>query len=97
MYHGMVDEKAKGIGLVEFIQAVKQELVRAQQSAGNNPLLKLDDVELEMSIVTTKEVSGGLKFWVIELGGKYDKEQTHKLTVKLAPMGNIPVGLAAQP
>lgn len=97
MHFAMADEKAKGIGLVEFIQAVKQELVRAQQSAGSNPLLKLDDVELEMSVVTTKEASGGLKFWVIELGGKYDKEQTHKLTVKLAPISTTVVGMVAQP
>ena len=80
---------AGGIGLVEFIQAVRQELVRAQQIAGSDPLLKLDDVELEMSVVTTKEASGGLKFWVVELGTKYDKEQTHRVTLKLAPIRDV--------
>ncbi len=54
----MANEKAEGIGLVEFIQAIKQELIRAQRSAGSSPLLKLDDIQLEMSIVTTKESSG---------------------------------------
>ncbi len=83
----MPEVQTEGIGLVEFIGAVKRELVRTHQAAGKNPILELDDVELEMTFVTSKEAEGGIHFWVVDIGGGYSKEQTHTLRVKLAPIG----------
>jgi Trypsin-co-occurring domain 2 len=76
------------IGLAEFLAAIRDELLAAQGKA-TNPILKLEDVEVEISIAATIGADGGIKLWVISLGGKYSKERTHTVKLKLTPLRPI--------
>lgn len=83
----MPDEK---ISLSEMIQTLRSELETAQKNAKDSPLnLKVDSVELELSVAITNSNSGkgGIKFWVIEAGGETKQEEasTHKFKLTLKP------------
>lgn len=78
------------IPLNEMIQTLREELEKAQKNAENSDLkFKLESAEIELSIGVTKTGggSGGIKFWVIEAGGEFSKENaiTHKFTLHLKP------------
>lgn len=75
------------IGIKEFLAAIRSELLSARTDDAGRAILKLSDVELEMSVATTKEADGGIKFWVVEIGGRYSKEKTHTVRLKFTPLG----------
>lgn len=72
------DEREPGLGLADFISALRVELGEAQRRAAKGveePLkLAVDQIELELDIAYTTvkagEVSAGVraKFWVLEFG-----------------------------
>ena len=78
------------IPLSDMIQTLREELEEAQeQSKKSSVKFSLDSVELELSVAVTKTGTGkgGIKFWVIEAGGEYQKENAmiHKFILKLKP------------
>lgn len=78
------------IGLNEMVVALRKELLAAQEEgAGQDLKFKIDEIELELELVTTKdgEVGGGVKFWVYnaEMKGTFGKARTHRLLLKLKP------------
>ena len=50
---------------------------------------KIEDIILELAIVNTKEGGGGFKILVVELGGKFKKEEISKITIKLKPYTSV--------
>ncbi len=71
------------LSLEEFIYQVKRELLEAQkQHEGEQAYLKLQRVELEVSIAANRTGSGKVNIYVAELGAEVAKELTH--VVKLA-------------
>ena len=64
------------IPLSDLIDAVRGELEKAaKQAEGRDLLFEVNDVELDLEIATTgtKEAGGGLKVWVVSIGGKGSK------------------------
>jgi predicted nucleic acid-binding Zn finger protein len=92
-------EETKQIGLAEMLRALRSELLEAQQSvqeSGQPALLNLEDAEVEIKFTVKKGGSGkvgaDVYFFAVELGGKYDTEQVHRLKLKLHPIkGGISV------
>ena len=80
------------IGLAEFIQQVKQELLTAPSDDKNDtPLLGIDSVELELQVTVKKEGGGGVKINVLQFGGgevsgKVSRDDVQKVVVKLSPL-----------
>lgn len=78
------------IGLSEMIVALRSELLKAQTEGIEKDLkFKIEQIELEVELVTTKEGegSGSVKFWVYnaEMKAKVGTERTHRLLLKLKP------------
>lgn len=78
----------KEIGLVEAIEAVRAELTRAVENNVDKDIqFPVDKVELEFHVGVTRGggATGGVRFWVIELGGKasYESESVHTVKVSL--------------
>jgi hypothetical protein len=78
------------IPLAELIAALRHELAQAQtQGQGLSPRLRVEDAEIELQVVLTREkgVDAGVKFWVLnaELKGKYTDAMTQKIKLKLKP------------
>ncbi len=91
-----------GISLAEFIRQVRQDLLNEQYSRqGGAPLVAIQEIEVEVSVVATREAGGGatagLKLTVPGLAeasselageGKLSKANTQTVRVKLNPLLN---------
>ena len=79
------------IGLKEALSALRQELSEAILAAPNEWLrFQVDEVTLQFQVEVerTTEGGGGIKFWVVELGGKHaaTSTTTHTVTIPLKPV-----------
>lgn len=84
--------------LSEVVKELRRELQETMaEGDGKSLRFEVEDLELEMQVVVTKEAStkgtagGGIKFWVVdakasgELAGKYTTSQVQRLKLSLKP------------
>lgn len=77
------------IGLAELIQQVKKELLtQSPDSETDIPIFAVDSVELELQVTVKKEAKGGMKIYVLEMGGGGSRDDLQKVKVKLSPLLN---------
>jgi len=81
-----------GVGLAEAIEAVRSELIAAQQQGHGKPIsftVGKVVVELHGEIKTSGGGGAGAKFWVLNVDAKAERSatSTHKVTVELLPKG----------
>jgi Trypsin-co-occurring domain 2 len=79
------------IELVDAMRALRAEIERAMTEAEEQQL-KFEAMDLKMEfrvgVTHSAEASGGLKFWVLELGGKgaISSETVQTVTLSLKPI-----------
>lgn len=77
------------IGLTQLIEQVKKELLATSPGNENDiPFLSVESVELELQVTVKKEGKGGIKIYVIELGGGNSQDDVQKVKVTLSPLLN---------
>jgi Trypsin-co-occurring domain 2 len=81
----------KPIGLQEAIAALRAELSDAiTASAGEQLKFEVGEMQLEFQVEVERvaEGSGGIRFWVVELGGKASRTSTtsHTVAIPLKPV-----------
>jgi len=82
---GEVRVARTNIELAKLIQTVADELRSARDSANkDDPIIDLDECELEMAVEVTNEAGVGIRVWVFELGGKRSKLNSNTVRVKFA-------------
>ena len=79
------------IGLEEMIAALRQELIAsvvASQGEGLRFEVGEVTVEFHVEVERSADVKGGIKFWVVELGGSGGMKDKfiHKVTIPLKPL-----------
>ena len=79
------------VGLKEAVEALRKELSASIVAAANESLrfeVGQITMEFQIGVERTAEGSGGIKFWVVELGGKgvYKSTEVHKVTIPLKPV-----------
>jgi len=95
----MSDNNNSSIGLAEFIQQVKQDLLSVAPGKDKDaPFLFVESVELELQVTVKRTAKvggkGGIKINVlgtggevaVEGGGESGRDDVHKVTVKLSPL-----------
>ena len=80
------------VGLRETLEALRVELSKSILAAeGEQIRFEVGDIELEVQFVVeqSKEGKGGLKFWVVEMGGGVTNKDTitHRIKIPLKPFG----------
>ena len=80
------------VGLRETLEALRVELSKSiLASEGEQIRFEVGDIELEFQFVVeqSKEGKGGLKFWVVEMGGGGTNKDTitHRIKIPLKPIG----------
>ncbi len=80
------------VGLRETLEALRVELSKSiLASEGEQIRFEVGDIELEVQFVVeqSKEGKGGLKFWVVEMGGGVTNKDTitHRIKITLKPIG----------
>lgn len=81
----------KPVGLREAIAALRAELSDSiTASAGEQLRFEVGEMELEFQVEVERvaEGGGGIRFWVVELGGKASRTSTvtHTVTIPLKPV-----------
>jgi hypothetical protein len=81
--------KKTPITLSELIESVSVELrtIRANKPAEGEEVIALTNCEIELSVAATTEGSAGIKFYVIEFGGKGSATASHKTKPTFAVAG----------
>jgi hypothetical protein len=84
------------IPLADAISELRAELITSMKQAANQELqFRLKPVELEFQVAVTKSADGnaGVRFWVVDVGGKgsYENAMTHTIKLTLEPVGDIRV------
>jgi hypothetical protein len=95
----MSDNDKNSIGLAEFIQQVKQDLLSVAPGKDKEaPFLFVESVELELQVTVKRTgkagAKGGIKINVlgtggelgVEAGGDLGRDDVHKVNVKLSPL-----------
>jgi hypothetical protein len=79
------------IPLTDTIAQLREALITAQAQGTDAPLrFEIQDIELELNVVTTKEAGGGggVKFWVYNADAqvKASDARTQRVKLKLRPV-----------
>ena len=79
------------VGLKETVAALRTELSDSIAAAAEEKLrfeVGTINLEFQVEVERTAEGSGGIKFWVVELGGKISRKSatTHTVTISLKPV-----------
>lgn len=94
----------KQIELKDFIDQVRDELLKAHEKRSDNPTFEVTEVELEVSFTRSTEGNAKGKLLVLDLEGNVGVERAHKVTIRMKPqaktaddMGKLLVGRAKPP
>lgn len=75
------------ICLAELIEQVKRELLSTETDTQQTvPIFTVDEVVLELQVTMRREGKGGLKIYVLQLGGSASRDDVQKLKVTLTPL-----------
>ena len=91
------DDKEPGIDIATYINNVRKEFIKLSKSKEKEELpLYIEKIHIEMSVVVKLEAEGGVKFYVIDVGGKYDQSVTQKLSFDVHLGGKNKKGLIVE-
>jgi hypothetical protein len=85
-----VEDAEAWVGLADAVRALRTELTTAiAEGSGEALRFELGPVEMEFLLEVTREAGaeGGVKFWVVSLGGKgsVTRGSTHRVRLSLTP------------
>lgn len=85
------------IELADLLGSLRSEISRARLEAdGRDVRFRIDSIELELQVAVEKsaEAGGGVRFWVVSLGGKGGAKSAETHVVRLALTAETDTGAA---
>jgi hypothetical protein len=84
---GKLYMSTEGLGLAEFIRAVKRELMDSEKGANDAiKLLVIEDIELDIQVGVSFDGKAGFNVQVLQFGGGAKRDDVHTVKVKLQPI-----------
>jgi len=80
----------KEVGIYELAKAVRKEIIKLRKDSEiqKEPILYLDSLELELSVVVSKVARGGIKFYIVSAESEYEKERVSRVKLGFKPFFN---------
>jgi hypothetical protein len=77
---------AQPVSISDLVKDVASELRTLKNSPPRRgeEVMTLSECEIELSVGATMEASGGLKFYVVEVGGKGSTSASHRIKLKFS-------------
>lgn len=91
----MADDRIELSQLLRYVSQELQDADAAAKAAGS-PVMQFDECRLEFAVSAEKQASGGVKVWVLNLGGGAKKSESHTLTVTMKAIPGKTVVAPAQ-
>lgn len=84
---------ADRVPLAEMIEHVATALIQAQEMAQQRgqAVMQFSQCQIESAVEVTKEATGGIKVWIVELGGGAKKTDHNTITVTFSAIPERPV------
>ena len=82
--------KRVGVELKDLIEKVADDLRAARNI--QDPVLTLEECEMELAIESSNDAGIGVRVWVFELGGRHSKTNTNTVKVKFRASRTLDVG-----
>jgi hypothetical protein len=91
-------DRAGRVELADLIDRVAEQLLAAEQRAAqrSDRVMRFTECELEMAISIETGGEGGIKVWVLELGGSRKKTDSNTITVKFRSLEGRDLTYAAE-
>lgn len=83
------------ITLSSLIEAAGDELRKARAKTVPDPVMQFTGCEIELDVKLGAEGGGGIKIWVLELGGKVSKEKSGTIKLTFGPVGQVIAAVAS--
>lgn len=80
----MLSSTPNSIGLREFIESIRSELL--VESIGDEPLFVISSVEVEIEFAVVRNATGGVDFKVLQAGVDKTVQSVQKIKMKLDPI-----------
>jgi len=80
------------ISIGEFVRQVRDEIQEAQEQT-TDPFFDLKEINLEISFALEAGADSKMNLYVVEVGANATATQTHKVSLKLVPIGKGSIGM----
>lgn len=87
---------AKHVPLADVLSQIADELVQAGENARKRgtPVMQFAECEVEFAVEAETQKDGGVKIWVLTLGGAAKSKQSNRIRVKFTAMPGNPITAA---
>ena len=84
---------AKKVQLSEMLEQISAELIEAQKKAlqRGQATMQFSECEIEFAVETSKDASGGIKVWILDLKAGAKKTQSNTVRIKFENIPNAPI------
>ncbi|GEM_PF-2978761 len=80
---------SKSIGLSEFINRVRHDLLSSARHETPDPLFAITDIEIEIGVQVERGVNGGIDLHVVQMGADRSTSDTHVVRMRLTPLVSL--------
>ncbi|MEM2537176.1 MAG: trypco2 family protein [Candidatus Bathyarchaeia archaeon] len=80
--------QTEALGIYELAKAVREEIkkIREDKDFQEKPFIYLDSLDLELNVVVSEAAKGGIKFYIVSVGGEYEKERISRIKLSFKPI-----------
>jgi Trypsin-co-occurring domain 2 len=78
---------AERLNITEAVAALRAELAEAILASSEESIrFEVGEIELAFEVAVERSASGGIRFWVVEIGAGGSSTETHTVRIPLQPI-----------